>query len=276
MSKKIRIDSLLVDLGYFESREKAKKTLMAGLVFVDGQRVDKAGTKIKEDADILVKGKALKYVSRGGLKLEKAIKNYGLNLEDKVCMDVGASTGGFTDCMLMNGAKKVYSVDVGYGQLDYKLRNDDRVVNMERTNVRYLTSEEVTEQLDFISIDVSFISLKKVIPALKQFMKDTTEMVFLIKPQFEAGRAKVGKNGVIRDRKVHKAVIQDILKYVIIEEEMELIDLTFSPIRGPKGNMEFLGYVTNKEGHGKVDTEEVDALADAVVDAAHEELLKKQ
>lgn len=276
MSKKIRIDSLLVDLGYFESRERAKKTLMAGLVFVDGQRVDKAGTKVKEDADILVKGKALKYVSRGGLKLEKAIKNYGLDLTDKICMDVGASTGGFTDCMLQNGATRVYSVDVGYGQLDYKLRNDERVVNMERTNVRYLTEEDVKDKLDFISIDVSFISLKKVIPALKQFMKPDTEMVILIKPQFEAGRANVGKNGVVRDKKVHKAVIQDILSYVIIEEEMSLIDLTYSPIRGPKGNIEFLAYISKNIERGNANVEEVMDLAVKIVEEAHEDLIKKQ
>lgn len=243
---KQRLDTLLVEQGLFESREKAKRAIMAGIVYVDNQKSDKAGTLVKEDADILVKGASLKYVSRGGLKLEKAIENFGLNLNDTICMDIGASTGGFTDCMLQNGAIKVFSVDVGYGQLDWKLRNDERVINMERTNIRYVTEEEIGDKLDFASVDVSFISLSLVLPVARKLLKDDGEIIFLIKPQFEAGRENVKKNGVVRDKKVHIDVVKKVL---IIASDLgfNLKNLTYSPIKGPKGNIEFLAYCTLAE-----------------------------
>jgi 23S rRNA (cytidine1920-2'-O)/16S rRNA (cytidine1409-2'-O)-methyltransferase len=238
---KERIDVLLVEKQLIETRERAQKTIMAGLVFVDGERVDKAGTKVNVEADIVVKGNPIPYVSRGGLKLEKAIQTLGINLTDKCCMDIGASTGGFTDCMLQNGAKKVFAVDVGYGQLDWKLRNDERVVNMERTNIRYVTAEQIGEPLDFLSIDVSFISLKLVLPVAVSLLKPDGSMVFLIKPQFEAGREEVKKSGVIRDSKVHLKVLETVLEFA--KGFGLVIDyLTFSPIKGPKGNIEFLAH----------------------------------
>ena len=216
---KKRIDVLLVEKGHFDSRERAKKAIMAGLVFVNNQRCDKAGVDVDENADILVKGDPIPYVSRGGLKLEKAMKNFDLTLEGKVCMDIGSSTGGFTDCMLQNGAVKVFSIDVGYGQLAWKLRTDERVINLERTNFRYLTKETVTEDIDFASIDVSFISLKIIFPVLKQLLAKEGEIVALIKPQFEAGKDQVGKKGIVRDPKVHVKVVQDILDYIKALEE---------------------------------------------------------
>lgn len=261
MSKE-RLDILLVDKGLISSREKAKKTIMAGLVFVNEQRVDKAGTKIDTEASIEVRGKVNPYVSRGGLKLDKAIKEYALDLTDAVCMDIGASTGGFTDCMLQNGARKVYSVDVGYGQLDWKLRQDERVVNMERTNIRYIEREKVEEALDFVSIDVSFISLSKVLPVARELLSDEGEIVFLIKPQFEAGRENVGKNGVVRDSKIHKEVLHRVLGFAA-EIGFSFYALTFSPIKGPKGNIEFLCYATVKEVEG------VELNIDELVDSAH-------
>ncbi len=264
MSKQ-RIDVLLVEKGFFESREKAKASIMAGIVYVDNQKVDKAGEEVKEDAVIEVRGNACPYVSRGGLKLEKAVNNFGLILQDKICMDMGASTGGFTDCMLQNGAKKVYSVDVGYGQLAWKLRNDERVVNIERTNVRYLDLEVFKEDVDFASIDVSFISLKLVLPVVYSFLKDDGKCVALIKPQFEARREDVGKKGVIKDKKVHFAVIEKCLN-IARELGFNIIGLDYSPIKGPEGNIEFLMYVAKREA---TDDEFGADYINRVIDDAH-------
>lgn len=241
--KKQRLDILLVEKGIITSREKAKSCIMAGMVFVDGQRVDKAGEKVSIEANIEYKGKALAYVSRGGLKLEKAMKIFPITLEGKVCMDIGASTGGFTDCMLQNGAKKIFSVDVGYGQFAWKLRIDERVVCMERTNIRYVTIENIGEKLDFASIDVSFISLKKIMPATVELLKDKGEVVALIKPQFEAGREQVGKKGVVRDIEVHKEVVYGIVDH-LIDNNLVVLGVGYSPIKGPEGNREYLVYFT--------------------------------
>ncbi len=239
--KKIRIDLQVTNLGFFDSREKAKRAIMAGVVMVNGQIVDKPGTDIPDDAIITIKENPNKYVSRGGLKLEKAMNEYGIDLNGKVCMDIGASTGGFTDCMLKNGATKVFSVDVGYGQLDYSLRTHPSVVNMERTNIRHVTLEQIGQSLDFVSIDVSFISLKLVLPVAMQLMAEESEIVFLIKPQFEAGREQVGKNGVVREPKVHMQVLKAVTE-MAENCGLQIKALTFSPIRGPKGNIEFLCY----------------------------------
>jgi len=267
---KERIDVLLVDKNLIESRERAQKTIMAGLVYVDGERVDKPGTKVNIESEIIVKGNPIPYVSRGGLKLEKAIKTLNIDLTDKRCMDIGASTGGFTDCMLQNGANHVFAVDVGYGQLDWKLRNDPRVTNMERTNIRYVTLAEIKEPIDFLSIDVSFISLKLVLPVAFNLLSDDGTMVFLIKPQFEAGREQVKKSGVIRDSKVHTQVLHGVLEFA--ENIGLIIDyLTFSPIKGPKGNIEFLAYAKKKNA-----SEEVNAIRyniTSVVDDAHTQLI---
>lgn len=241
MAKKERLDVLLVEEGLFPSREKAKKMIMAGLVFVDGQREDKAGTKIDRTAKITVKEDPNPYVSRGGLKLHKAINQFGIELKDTYCMDVGASTGGFTDCMLQHGAAKVYSVDVGYGQFDWGLRQDERVVCLEKTNVRYLTEEQVPDMLDFISVDVSFISLGKILPAVLLRMKPESHIVCLIKPQFEAGRDKVGKKGVVRDPEVHQEVIERIVD-LFLSSKLDVLNLDYSPITGPEGNIEYLIY----------------------------------
>ena len=254
MSKE-RIDVLLVEKGFFESREKAKASIMAGVVYVDEQKIDKAGEEVSVDAKIEVRGNVCPYVSRGGLKLEKAINSFGVNLKDKVCMDIGASTGGFTDCMLQNGAKKVFSVDVGYGQFAWKLRQDERVVCMERTNIRYVTEEQIREKLDFASIDVSFISLTKVLPVAFNLLKDDGEVVALIKPQFEAGREQVGKKGVVRDSKVHKEVIEKVIEFSR-NIGFGVKNLSFSPIKGPEGNIEFLLYL-GKNGDTIVDVEKV-------------------
>ena len=213
--KKERLDILLVEKGIFTSRERAKTSIMAGKIFVDGQRVDKAGEKVSVDAEIIFKGQEIPYVSRGGLKLEKAMKEFGISLKNKTCMDIGASTGGFTDCMLQNGAKKVFSIDVGYGQFAWKLRTDPRVVCMERTNIRYVTPDDIGELTDFASIDVSFISLKKIMPATINLLSDKGEVVALIKPQFEAGKEKVGKKGVVRDINVHNEVVKSIVDYLL-------------------------------------------------------------
>lgn len=237
---KERLDVLLVKKGLAPSREKAKAVIMAGSVYVDGQKEDKAGSVFDEEsAQIEVRGHALPYVSRGGLKLEKALKVFPISLTDKICMDIGASTGGFTDCMLQNGAAKVYSVDVGYGQLDWKLRQDERVVCMEKTNFRYMTPEDIPDVLDFASVDVSFISLDKILTPAYALLKEQGEMVALIKPQFEAGREKVGKKGVVRDPKVHEEVIAKIVRHAD-EVSFEVLDLSYSPIRGPEGNIEYL------------------------------------
>ncbi len=252
MQKK-RLDVILVEKGYAPSRERAKSLIMSGIVFVDGERVDKAGNTIPEDANIDVRGSDLSYVSRGGLKLEKAMQKFPIMLNQKVCMDIGASTGGFTDCMLQNGAKKVFAVDVGYGQLAWKLRCDERVINLERTNVRYLTAEQVGEPVDFISVDVSFISLTLILTVAKTYLSENGEMVCLIKPQFEAGRENVGKKGVVRDKQVHIDVVNKIISFAI-ENNFDVKGLTFSPVKGPEGNIEYLIFL--KKGSGKLEIEE--------------------
>ena len=245
MSKE-RLDAILISKGLFESREKARGAIMAGLVYVNGERADKPGTPYDPDCPVEIKGNPIPYVSRGGLKLEKAIRTFQINLEGLTCVDVGASTGGFTDVMLKNGAKKVYSVDVGYGQLAWELRNDPRVVCMERTNFRYVTSEQIPENLDFGSVDVSFISLRLILPPLKALLKPEGNVVCLIKPQFEAGRSKVGKKGVVRDPKVHEEVIHTIID-AAVEMGFGVAGLSFSPITGPEGNIEYLLHLTNSD-----------------------------
>ena len=244
---KERLDVLVVRQGLAVSREKAKAVIMAGNVFVNGQREDKAGTMIDVLAEITVKGNQMKYVSRGGLKLEKAMSHFDVTPNEKVCMDVGASTGGFTDCMLQNGAVKVYSVDVGHGQLDWKLRNDERVVCMEKTNIRYVVPEDIAEPPALVSIDVSFISLTKVLQPVFNLMTPDGEVVCLIKPQFEAGREKVGKKGVVRDPKVHIEVIRKVIEFAA-GIQMESLALEFSPIKGPEGNIEYLLHLKKTEG----------------------------
>lgn len=241
---KERLDVLLVKKNLAESREKAKAIIMSGIVYVDGQKEDKAGSTFEETAQVEVRGSTLKYVSRGGLKLEKAMTHFGATLEGKVCMDVGASTGGFTDCMLQNGAVKVYSVDVGHGQLAWKLRNDERVVCMEKTNIRYVTPEDIADQIQFVSIDVSFISLTKVLGPVKNLMEPNGEVVCLIKPQFEAGREKVGKKGVVREKSVHLEVIEMVASFAG-SIGFEALHLEFSPIKGPEGNIEYLLHLRN-------------------------------
>ena len=244
--KKIRIDQLLVDLGLAQSRERAKITIMEGNVFVDGQRVDKPGTAVDPEKKIEVRGGQLPYVSRGGLKLEKALKVFPVNPTGKICIDCGASTGGFTDVLLQNGAEKVYAVDVGYGQLAWKLRTDERVVNMERTNVRYITSEQIPEQLDLSVCDVSFISIRLILPAVQPLLKDDGDMLCLIKPQFEAGREKVGKKGVVREASTHLEVVNKIIDFSK-EIGFSVLNLEFSPIKGPQGNIEYLIHLKNDD-----------------------------
>ena len=256
---KERLDVLLVQQGYASSREKAKAIIMAGQVYVDGQKEDKAGSMFKEEAKIEVRGNTLKYVSRGGLKLEKAMSHFAVTLEGKVCMDVGASTGGFTDCMLQNGAVKVYSVDVGHGQLDWKLRNDPRVVCMEKTNIRYVLPEDLGEPIDFSSIDVSFISLTKVLLPIHNYLRAHGQIVALIKPQFEAGREKVGKKGVVREKSTHIEVIEMVKDYAL-SIGFDILNLDFSPIRGPEGNIEYLIHLEKSDAEtgqitGYADTE---------------------
>ena len=246
MSNKTRLDVLLVEQGLQESRQKAQATIMSGLVFVDGQRVDKPGTAVPNTASIEIRGRVLPYVSRGGLKLEKAMATFPIDLHGAVCGDIGASTGGFTDCMLQNGAQKVYAVDVGYGQLAWKLRSDPRVVCLERTNARYLTHEQVPDELDFASVDVSFISLKLILPAVCGLLKPEGHVVCLVKPQFEAGREKVGKKGVVRDPDVHLEVLENFLDHAK-DSGFTVLDITFSPICGPEGNIEYLGYLESGE-----------------------------
>ncbi len=242
--KKERLDVLMVQRNLAESREKAKALIMSGIVYVNGQKEDKAGTSFEETVQIEVRGSTLKYVSRGGLKLEKAMSHFGVELAGKVCMDVGASTGGFTDCMLQNGAVKVYAVDVGHGQLAWKLRNDDRVICMEKTNIRYVTPEDIGDRIEFASIDVSFISLTKVLGPVKQLLTRNGQVVCLIKPQFEAGREKVGKKGVVREKSVHLEVIEMVMGYARTIG-FGILGLEFSPIKGPEGNIEYLLYLQN-------------------------------
>lgn len=264
---KKRLDILVTEKGIAPSREKAKALIMAGQIFVDNVREDKAGSMFEETCNIVLHGEKLKYVSRGGLKLEKAMASFPIKLDGFVCMDIGSSTGGFTDCMLQNGASKVFAVDVGYGQLDYKLRVDERVVCMEKTNIRYVTPDDIGEALDFASCDVSFISLEKVLPAAINLLKDEAEMVCLIKPQFEAGREEVGKKGVVRDPKIHQKVIENVL-----EKSKEIgfsaLGLTFSPVKGPEGNIEYLVHL--KKGEFEAELPE----PKDIVALAHEELDK--
>ena len=268
MSSKRRLDVALVERGLAETRQKAQATIMSGVVYVNGQKVDKAGYPVAEDAEIEVRGNALPYVSRGGLKLEKAMREFSLRLDGCVCADIGASTGGFTDCMLQNGAAKVYAVDVGYGQLDWKLRGDPRVVCLERTNARYLTHEQVPDELDFASIDVSFISLRLILPAVGGLLKEGGHVACLVKPQFEAGREKVGKKGVVRDPSVHQEVLEHFLEQAK-ENGFTVLALTYSPIRGPEGNIEYLGYL---QKGGAEASENIDLDINLIVNASHEAL----
>lgn len=246
MAEKKRLDTAVFELGFCDSRSKASALIMSGSVYVNGQKETKSGYAVKPTDKIELKGKQMPYVSRGGYKLEKAMKHFPITLKDCVCMDIGASTGGFTDCMLQNGAKKVYSIDVGYGQLAWKLRTDERVVNLERTNFRYLTSETVIEKIDFASIDVSFISLKLILPVLFDFLKEDGQCVALIKPQFEAGRDKVGKKGVVRELSTHIQVNESIVNFAF-ETGFSVLGLTFSPIKGPEGNIEYLMYISKEK-----------------------------
>lgn len=270
MAEKIRLDIALTNRGLVPSREKAKALIMAGQVYVNGQKELKAGANIKDDDEIEVRGNQNPFVSRGGLKLEKAAKNFGINLTNCVCMDVGASTGGFTDCMLMHGASKVYAIDVGYGQLAWKLRTDERVVNMERTNFRYVTHEQIPEDIDFASVDVSFISLKIILPVLHSLLKDGGEAVCLIKPQFEAGKEKIGKKGVVRDPSVHTEVVEGITTFAV-ENGFSLENLDFSPIKGPEGNIEYLMHIRKSEEK----TILCDVVPSELVRISHESLDKK-
>ena len=265
---KERLDILLVKGGFAESREKAKAIIMSGNVFVNNNREDKAGSTFDEKAIIEVRGNTLKYVSRGGLKLEKAMGNFDVTVNDKICMDIGASTGGFTDCMLQNGAKKVYSVDVGHGQLAWKLRQDERVICMEKTNIRYVTPQDIEDKIEFFSVDVSFISLTKVLGPVRELLKDNGEGVCLIKPQFEAGREKVGKKGVVRDKKVHLEVINMVVDYCLANG-FKVLNLEFSPIKGPEGNIEYLVHIIKTE---ESELEKPELLIEQIVEKAHETL----
>ncbi len=259
---KQRLDVYLVENGLVSGRDLAKSLIMEGKVYVNNQKADKAGDQVSEKDKVEVRGETLRYVSRGGLKLEKAMKSFPVTLTDKVAMDIGASTGGFTDCMLQNGAKKVFAVDVGYGQLAWKLRCDERVINMERTNIRNVTPEDIGEELDFASVDVAFISLKLVLPVAHSLLREGGEVVALIKPQFEAGREKVGKKGEVRDPEVHKEVIENVTAFTM-ESGFEIIGLDFSPIRGPEGNIEYLMYAKKSTSLKEKDfSEEINALVE--------------
>lgn len=270
MNDKKRLDVLVYERGLAKSREQAKSLIMSGIVYVDGKMIDKAGTFFTETKELKIelKGRKPEYVSRGGLKLEKAVKEFGLDFSGLICMDVGASTGGFTDCMLKNGAGKVYAVDVGYGLLDWKVRNDPRVIPLERTNARYLTPGDIKgERLDFVSVDVSFISLRLILPPVKKLLRETAHLVLLIKPQFEIGKGEVGKGGVIRDPVKHKKVIRDVLG-ACADLEFGILGITFSPIKGPKGNIEFLAYLSNKADEG-INKEYIDNMIEITIDEAH-------
>lgn len=269
---KIRLDQLVVARGLAPSREKAKAYIMSGIVYVNGQKEDKAGDTFDEEkvTSVEVRGQTLKYVSRGGLKLEKAMTEFDLKLEGTICMDIGASTGGFTDCMLQNGAVKVYSIDVGHGQLDWKLRNDERVVCMEKTNFRYMVPGDIPDSPDFASVDVSFISLSKILPPAYDLLKTSGEMVCLIKPQFETTKENVGKKGVVRDKKVHEQVVLETVK-MALNNGFELLNLSFSPIRGPEGNIEYLMYIRKVEKQEQEIelTDEVKKQIKLMVDESH-------
>ncbi len=269
MSEKMRLDVAVFEKGYAETREKAKAMVMAGSVYLNGQKCLKGGVAVKETDVIEVRGAVNPFVSRGGLKLDKAVKSFSLDLSDCICMDIGASTGGFTDCMLVNGAKKVYSIDVGYGQLAWKLRCDERVVNLERTNFRYVTREQVPDEIDFASVDVSFISLKLILPVMHTLLKTGGRSVCLIKPQFEAGKENIGKKGVVRDKSVHESVVENITSFAA-ENGFKVIDVDFSPIKGPEGNIEYLMYIE------KSDSGEIlwDGSVAELVERSHENLDK--
>ena len=263
--KKQRLDQLVYELGYTESRERARTTIMSGLVFVNGNRVDKPGTAVSPDARIEVRGEALPFVSRGGFKLDKALKVFPVDPAGKICLDCGASTGGFTDVLLQHGAARVYAVDVGYGQLAWKLRTDERVVNLERTNLRYVTREQIPDPIDLAVMDVSFISVRLIIPALLPLLKPEADLICLIKPQFEAGREDVGKKGVVRDSEVHVRVVSEILAFAE-NEGLSVLGLDFSPIRGPEGNIEYICHLKNCAGLSRT----MDIRS--VVSASHSEL----
>lgn len=269
MSDKMRLDVAVFERGLAETREKAKALIMAGSVYLNGQKALKGGAAVKATDIIEVRGAVNPYVSRGGLKLHKAVQNFGLLLEGCVCMDIGASTGGFTDCMLSNGAAKVYAIDVGYGQLAWKLRCDERVVNMERTNFRYVTHEQIPEQVDFASVDVSFISLRKILPVMRELLRDSGRAVCLIKPQFEAGRENVGKKGVVRDRAVHESVVASITEFAV-ESGFNVCNVDFSPIKGPEGNIEYLMLVEKSDSAAML----WQGSAAELVAASHEQLDK--
>ena len=275
--KKVRLDLYLLDRGMFPTREKARAAIMEGNVFVNNQKEDKPGTMIKEDANVEYRGEKLRYVSRGGLKLEKAVEVFKISLKDKTCIDIGASTGGFTDLMLQNNAKKVFAVDCGTNQLDYKLRINDQVVVMENTNARYLTRDDIgNDVIDFISVDVSFISLTKILPVIKELLKTDGDAVLLIKPQFEAGKELVEKNGVVRDKKIHEQVIKHIISYCI-DNEFKILGLDYSPIKGPAGNIEYLLYIVNKDNNSinknmSIDSDAIDEYISAVVKSSHKSL----
>lgn len=270
MAEKTRLDIALTSRGLVASREKAKALIMAGQVYLNGQKELKAGANVKPDDEIEVRGSQNPFVSRGGLKLQKAAQKFDINLENCICMDIGASTGGFTDCMLSHGAEKVYAIDVGYGQLAWKLRTDERVVNMERTNFRYVTHEQIPENIDFASVDVSFISLKIILPVLRQLLKDGGEAVCLIKPQFEAGREKIGKKGVVRDPEVHVEVVKSICNFAL-ETGFSVKNLDFSPIKGPEGNIEYLMHIVKTDEPQKLCETEPEGL----VKISHETLDKE-
>ncbi|KPU28098.1 hypothetical protein TR13x_01800 [Caloranaerobacter sp. TR13] len=267
-TNKERIDILLVKKGLVETREKAKKYIMAGIVYAEEQKIDKPGTKVDVNSNIVVRGNPIPYVSRGGLKLEKALNIFPISINGKVAMDIGASTGGFTDCMLQNGAQKVYAIDVGYGQLAWKLRNDDRVIVMERTNIRYVKPEDIGELVDLVTIDVSFISLKLVLPVVYKLTKENADIITLIKPQFEAGRDKVGKKGVVRDKKTHVEVISNIFDFCK-EIGLYMIGLTYSPVKGAEGNIEYLAHIVKAKSEIAIDK---DAFIQEVVDMSHTNL----
>lgn len=264
---KKRLDVILFEKGFFESREKAKLAIMEGLVYVDNQKSDKPGTNYDENCSIEVRNNKPRYVSRGGLKLEKALNEFSINLENLVCMDIGASTGGFTDCMLQNGCKKVYAVDVGYGQLAWKLRNNPQVVNLERTNIRYIDRSIVKDEIDFFSIDVSFISLRLVLPVVREIISNKAVGVCLIKPQFEAGREKVGKKGVVREKSVHREVVENIVDFCA-KNGFSVFNLSYSPIRGPEGNIEYLIFIGKSENA----TIDISVNVNEVIDLSHKQL----
>ena len=268
---KTRLDIKLVQLGLVSGRDKAKAIIMAGIVYVNGQKADKAGTEVLDEDKIELQGETLRYVSRGGLKLEKAFESFPIQVQNAICMDIGASTGGFTDCMLQNGAKKVYAIDVGYGQLAWKLRTDERVVNLERTNFRHVTKEQVTDPVNFASVDVSFISLTLILPAAYPLLSDDGEMICLIKPQFEAGKGFVGKKGVVKDSQIHQDTIVKVIDFAV-ETGFSVLGLTFSPVKGPEGNIEYLVYLKKElSPRLEIDPE----MISSVVEASHMQLDKQ-